>query len=53
MRLYQSACLCQPGLCFFHCRFSPSAGKVVDRHWYDRNKHIFPANRWEVYDADA
>eukprot|EP00891_Asterochloris_glomerata_P009414 jgi/Astpho2/9414/Aster-01676 len=29
------------------------AGKVVDRHWYDRNKHIFPANRWEVYDADA
>lgn len=31
----------------------PSAGKVVDRHWYDRNKHIFPANRWEVYDADA
>jgi hypothetical protein len=24
------------------------AGKVVERHWYDRNKHIFPANRWEV-----
>mmetsp|Transcript_10483 Transcript_10483/g.26865 ORF Transcript_10483/g.26865 Transcript_10483/m.26865 type:complete len:328 (-) Transcript_10483:353-1336(-) len=26
------------------------AGKVVERHWYDRNKHIFPASRWEVYD---
>lgn len=25
-------------------------GKVVERRWYDRNKHIFPASRWEVYD---
>jgi protein FAM50 len=25
-------------------------GKVVQRHWYERNKHIFPASRWEVYD---
>ena len=24
------------------------AGKVVERHWYEKNKHIFPANRWEV-----
>lgn len=23
-------------------------GQVVERHWYDRNKHIFPASRWEV-----
>lgn len=29
------------------------AGKVVDRHWYNRNKHIFPASRWEVYDPDT
>lgn len=28
------------------------AGKVVQRHWYDRNKHIFPASRWEVFDAE-
>ncbi|GMH33809.1 hypothetical protein BSKO_01643 [Bryopsis sp. KO-2023] len=28
------------------------AGKVVERHWYDKNKHIFPASRWEVYDPD-
>lgn len=28
------------------------AGKVVDRHWYSKNKHIFPASRWEVFDAD-
>ncbi len=28
------------------------AGKVVDRHWYNRNKHIFPASRWEVFDPD-
>ena len=25
-------------------------GKVVQRYWYERNKHIFPASRWEVYD---
>jgi len=24
------------------------AGKVVERGWYQRNKHIFPASRWEV-----
>jgi len=26
-------------------------GKVVERRWYERNKHIFPASRWEVWDA--
>mmetsp|Transcript_15580 Transcript_15580/g.35747 ORF Transcript_15580/g.35747 Transcript_15580/m.35747 type:complete len:355 (+) Transcript_15580:49-1113(+) len=26
------------------------AGKIVDRKWYERNKHIFPACRWEIYD---
>lgn len=26
------------------------AGKVVERSWYQRNKHIFPANRWEIFD---
>ncbi|KAH7288921.1 hypothetical protein KP509_31G050100 [Ceratopteris richardii] len=26
------------------------AGKVVERHWYEKNKHIFPASRWEIYD---
>ncbi|WVN86817.1 uncharacterized protein L203_101990 [Cryptococcus depauperatus CBS 7841] len=28
------------------------AGKVVERSWYNRHKHIFPASRWEVYDPD-
>lgn len=28
------------------------AGKVVERRWYDRNKHIFPASRWEVFDPN-
>ncbi|EGZ23938.1 hypothetical protein PHYSODRAFT_296182 [Phytophthora sojae] len=28
-------------------------GKVVDRHWYEKNKHIFPASRWEVYDPSV
>jgi protein FAM50 len=28
------------------------AGKVVERHWYERNRHIFPASRWEVYDPE-
>jgi protein FAM50 len=26
------------------------AGKVCERSWYEKNKHIFPASRWEVYD---
>ncbi|GAM23502.1 hypothetical protein SAMD00019534_066770 [Acytostelium subglobosum LB1] len=26
------------------------AAKVVEKSWYDKNKHIFPASRWEVYD---
>lgn len=28
------------------------AGKVCDRRWYERNRHIFPASRWEVYDPN-
>ncbi|CEH15338.1 Uncharacterized conserved protein XAP-5 [Ceraceosorus bombacis] len=26
------------------------AGKVVERSWYNRNKHIFPASRWEQFE---
>ncbi|KAJ3024118.1 hypothetical protein HKX48_006474 [Thoreauomyces humboldtii] len=26
------------------------AGKILERAWYDKNKHIFPASRWEVFD---
>jgi len=26
------------------------AGKVVERSYYNRNRHIFPASRWEVFD---
>ncbi|KAF4693806.1 Protein fam50a [Perkinsus olseni] len=25
-------------------------GKIVDRKWYEENKHVFPANKWEPYD---
>lgn len=25
-------------------------GKIVERRWFERNKHIFPASRWEMYD---
>lgn len=28
------------------------AGKIVDRKWYERNKHIFPASRWETFSKD-
>lgn len=28
----------------------PNLTKVVDRRWYERNKHIFPASVWEEYD---
>lgn len=29
----------------------PSVTKVVDRRWYERNKHIFPASVWEDFDS--
>ncbi|KAF2764986.1 hypothetical protein EJ03DRAFT_221978 [Teratosphaeria nubilosa] len=30
----------------------PSLTKVVDRRWYERNKHIYPASTWEDFDPD-
>ena len=29
------------------------AGKVCTRAWYERNQHIFPASRWEVFDPQV
>jgi protein FAM50 len=26
------------------------AAKVVERRWYERNRHIFPASRWVIFD---
>jgi protein FAM50 len=26
-------------------------GKVVERRWYEKNKHVFPASRWETYEV--
>ncbi|KAK6332235.1 hypothetical protein TWF696_002956 [Orbilia brochopaga] len=30
----------------------PTLTKVVDRRWYERNKHIFPASMWETFDPN-
>lgn len=30
----------------------PSLTKVVDRRWYERNKHIYPASTWQDFDAE-
>lgn len=30
----------------------PNLTKVVDRRWYERNKHIYPASAWEDFDPD-
>ena len=27
----------------------PNMTKVVDRRWYEKNKHIYPASMWKVY----
>lgn len=27
----------------------PSLTKVVDRRWYEKNKHIYPASLWKDY----
>ena len=31
----------------------PTTTKVVDRRWYERNKHIFPASLWREYEPGA
>ena len=28
------------------------AGKIITRAYYERNRHVFPVNRWEVYDPN-
>ncbi|KAM0749782.1 XAP5-domain-containing protein [Meredithblackwellia eburnea MCA 4105] len=28
------------------------AGKVCERSWYNRSKHLFPASRWEVFNPE-
>lgn len=28
-------------------------GKIVLRHWYEQNRHVYPASRWELYDPAA
>ncbi|CZS89984.1 related to XAP-5 protein [Rhynchosporium agropyri] len=30
----------------------PTITKVVDRRWYERNKHIFPASVWQTFDPE-
>lgn len=30
----------------------PTMTKVVDRRWYERNKHIFPASVWQRFDPE-
>jgi protein FAM50 len=30
----------------------PAFTKVVDRRWYERNKHIYPASVWQEFDSE-
>jgi protein FAM50 len=30
----------------------PTYTKVVDRRWYERNKHIYPASVWQDFDPE-
>ncbi|TQN70340.1 FAM50 family protein [Colletotrichum shisoi] len=30
----------------------PTLTKVVDRRWYERNKHIYPASMWQKFDPE-
>lgn len=30
----------------------PTFTKVVDRRWYERNKHIYPASVWQEFDSE-
>lgn len=31
----------------------PALTKVVDRRWYQRNKHIYPASTWQMFDPET
>ncbi|KAG5922683.1 hypothetical protein E4U53_003674 [Claviceps sorghi] len=31
----------------------PTRTKVVDRRWYERNKHIYPASTWREFDPET
>lgn len=31
----------------------PQLTKVVDRRWYEKNKHIYPASTWETFDPEV
>jgi hypothetical protein len=35
---------------YLQCLLVVILGKVCERRWYEKNKHIFPASRWEIYD---
>jgi protein FAM50 len=30
----------------------PTLTKVVDRRWYERHKHIYPASTWQDFDPE-
>ena len=30
----------------------PTVTKVVDRRWYEKNKHIYPASTWQEFDPE-
>lgn len=30
----------------------PTLTRVVDRRWYERNKHIYPASMWQDFDPE-
>ncbi|KAK3991046.1 hypothetical protein QBC44DRAFT_341392 [Cladorrhinum sp. PSN332] len=34
------------------CRDDPTFTKVIDRRWYQRNKHIYPASTWQDFDPE-
>ena len=33
-------------------RDDPTLTKVVDRRWYEKNKHIYPASMWQEFDPE-
>ena len=30
----------------------PTLTKIVDRRWYEKNKHIYPASAWQEFDPE-
>lgn len=30
---------------------NPNITKVIDKHWFEKNRHVYPVTIWEYFDS--